>query len=103
MPRQAAPEDSCGEGGAGAPPVIVAPQRGVVHLMRVGAAQPLPLRAESAGRGTVTWFADDALVGRAKPGETLEWTPPRPGRYTLRAVDGNGLADSRVVSVESVE
>lgn len=103
LPRQAAPEDSCGEGGAGAPPVIVAPQRGVVHLMRVGAAQPLPLRAESAGRGTVTWFADDALVGRSKPGETLEWTPPRPGRYTLRAVDGNGLADSRVVSVESVE
>jgi penicillin-binding protein 1C len=48
------------------------------------------------------WFADDALLGRARPGENLPWLPTTAGRYALRAVDEQGRADSREVTVELV-
>lgn len=104
LPLRQLPELDCaGDGGAAAPPQIVAPQRGVVHLMRLGAPQPLLLRADSALSGMLYWFAEDSVVGRSRPGATLEWKPPQAGRYTLRVVDANGLADSRPVVVEVVE
>ncbi|MBL8489427.1 MAG: hypothetical protein JNM82_01455 [Rhodocyclaceae bacterium] len=108
LPLRPPPAGDCGEGagtidadGMDGPPRIVAPLRGVTHLRRVGRAEPLLLKAESAGRaGALHWFADDALVGRAKPGETLIWNPPQAGRYLLRVVDAGGQADSREVVVE---
>lgn len=95
--------DCGGNGGLATAPQIVAPQRGVVHLMRLGAPEPLLLRADSATSGPLYWFAEDAVVGRSRPGQTLEWKPPQAGRYTLRVIDANGLADSRAVAVEAVE
>ena len=90
-------------GGVGTPPQIVAPQRGVVHVLRLAAPQPLQLRAESDRPGSLAWFVDDGFLGRARPGETLEWKPPQAGRYTVRVVDAGGLAESRTVVVESAE
>jgi penicillin-binding protein 1C len=107
LPLRRLPELDCGGSGGGdvlaTAPQIVAPQRGVVHLMRLGASQPLLLRADSATASPLYWFADDVVLGRARPGQTLEWKPPGAGRYTLRVVDGNGLADSRVVVIEVVD
>ncbi len=108
LPLRPPPAGDCGEGAGfpdadelDGPPRIVAPLRGVTHLRRVGRAEPLLLKAESAGRaGALHWFADDALIGRARPGEALTWNPPQAGRYLLRVVDAGGQADSREVVVE---
>jgi penicillin-binding protein 1C len=104
LPRRQPPELVCEDGVApAAPPQIVAPQRGVIHLRRLNAPQALHLRAESETAGPLNWFVDDTLLGRTKPGETLEWKPPQAGRYLLRVVDPNGLAESRLVVVETLE
>jgi penicillin-binding protein 1C len=99
------------EGGAsdGGAPRIVTPLRGVTHSLRASRAEPLLLRAEADGDArTLFWFVDDALIGRAKPGETLEWRVPirdiaearQAQRYTVRVVDDAGRADSRELDVE---
>jgi penicillin-binding protein 1C len=61
----------------------------------------LQLRADAAmGVKTLYWFADDSLLGRSAPGESLPWLPPRAGAYTLRVVDEHGRVDLRPLSVE---
>jgi penicillin-binding protein 1C len=105
MPLRAPPAGDCGEGVVqDAGPQIVAPLRGLTHLQRTGRREPLLLRADAgSGSGKLLWFAGDALVGTARPGETLQWLAPRAGRYMLRVVDEHGLADSREVLIEAVE
>jgi penicillin-binding protein 1C len=102
------PADGCGgdsgeDAQAGAP-LIVAPLRGVRHTVRVNKPEPLVLRAEAAaGAHAIYWFADDALIGQAAPGEGLAWMPglAEPGRrYLLRAVDDRGRAESREVIID---
>ena len=108
LPRAGAPADACAEAaGAGADeaaPLITSPLRGVAHTVRVGKPEPLVLRAEAAsGTKTVYWFADGALVGRARPGEGIAWMPDlaQSGRrYLLRAVDDAGRAESRELVVD---
>jgi penicillin-binding protein 1C len=88
---------------AGAPRII-SPLRGVTHLQRLNQAQALLLRADAGpGAGKLRWFADDSLLGQVAGGATLAWQPPHAGRYVLRVVDQNGLADSREVTVQTVE
>jgi len=76
----------------------------VRHTLRVARPEPLVLRAEAAaGTQTLYWFADDALVGRAAPGEGLAWMPDLAEsgrRYVLRVVDDQGRAESREVIVD---
>jgi penicillin-binding protein 1C len=76
----------------------------VRHTLRVKKPEPLVLRAEAAaGTQTVYWFADDALIGRAAPGEGITWMPDLAEsgrRYVLRAVDDQGRAESREVTVD---
>ncbi|WP_306602856.1 penicillin-binding protein 1C [Azonexus sp.] len=104
LPRRQPAELVCDDAVApAAPPQIVAPQRGVIHLSRLNAPQALYLRAESETVGPLNWFVDDTLLGRVKPGETLEWKPPQAGCYLLRVVDPNGLTESRQVVVETLE
>ena len=106
MPLRPPPEGECREDDANAngAPHIASPLRGVVHMQRLQQSQPLSLRAEAGnGAGTLHWFADDTLLGQSRAGETLSWTPPHAGRYLLRVVDGNGLADSRELQVEILE
>lgn len=107
LPRASVPADGCERKDAGAPeaaPLISSPLRGVRHTLRVARPEPLVLRAEAAaGTQTLYWFADDALVGRAAPGEGLAWMPDLAEsgrRYVLRVVDDQGRAESREVIVD---
>jgi penicillin-binding protein 1C len=102
MPLRTPPVGECGDAAAAeAAPRIVTPLRGVMHVMRVGRSEPLPLRADAASAGqALHWFADAAPIGSVRPGETLNWQPPQAGRYQLRVVDAAGRADSREVLIE---
>jgi len=103
LPRAAALADGCDSGDAQAP-LITSPLRGVRHTVRAGKPEPLVLRAEAAaGARTIYWFADDALIGQAAPGEGIAWMPALAEsgrRYMLRAVDDQGRAESREVVVD---
>nr|WP_316642333.1 penicillin-binding protein 1C [uncultured Roseateles sp.] len=81
-------------------PRIVSPLQGASYVLRVKQPTPLTLRANSARQGQVYWFADAAYLGQAAAGKDLSWRPPAAGRYLLSAVDVQGVADTREVSVE---
>jgi penicillin-binding protein 1C len=89
--------------GQAAAPVITSPLRGVSYSIRMSRPTPISLRAEAAsGVRQLYWFADDALIGKASPGESLAWQPASPRTYLLRVVDDAGRAESREVNVELV-
>jgi penicillin-binding protein 1C len=106
MPRRVAPAAAeCGgkfNGGNDSDgPRIVSPLRGLTYTVRISQPAPLSLRADAAaGTQAVYWFAGNAYLGRAPFGEGLAWVPPQAGRYSLRAVDDRGLADSRELIVD---
>jgi len=93
--------NSSSDGRLAAAPTITSPLRGVSYVLRLKQPQPLGLRAEAAaGVKALYWFADDALIARAAPGEGVSWLPPQARRYTLRVVDDQGRAESRELVVE---
>lgn len=117
MPLRAPPEGSCPNGagadagdmvgaslgsdsGSDMGPHIVSPSRGVAQIQRYGKQEPILLQAEVGAGGNLHWFADDALLGTTKAGDTLSWKPPQAGRYLLRVVDDEGRADSRELVIE---
>ncbi|MEP6546844.1 MAG: penicillin-binding protein 1C [Gammaproteobacteria bacterium] len=82
-------------------PRIVSPVRGLVYTVRINQSAPLSLRADAAaGTQALYWFAGNAYLGRAPFGESLAWLPPQAGRYSLRAVDDRGFADTRELVVD---
>jgi penicillin-binding protein 1C len=81
-------------------PQIVSPLRGASYVLRLKQTPALTLRANAGRQGPVYWFADSAFVGSAPAGKDLTWLPPTAGRYLLSAVDAQGTADTREVSVE---
>ena len=86
---------------AGTAPVIATPLRGVTYPLRASKPSSIGLRADAqAGVQTIFWFADDALVGKSAPGESLAWWPQQARTYVLRAVDDQGRAESREVTVQ---
>ena len=90
-----------GTAGPDSAPVITSPLRGVSYTMRQNRSAPIGLRAEAAaGVQQIYWFADDVLLGRSAPGESLAWSPASPRTYLLRAVDDQGHAEAREVVVE---
>jgi penicillin-binding protein 1C len=109
MPRRVAPPaPECGNvsgdtGDEREGPRIVSPMRGLVYTLRTSRLAPLSLRADAAaGTQVVYWFAGNAYLGRAPFGESLAWLPTQPGRYSLRAVDDRGVADTRDLVVDFV-
>jgi penicillin-binding protein 1C len=109
MPRRVAPlAPDCGNVSSDAVedregPRIVSPMRGLVYTLRTSRLAPLSLRADAAaGTQAVYWFAGNAYLGRAPFGESLAWLPTQPGRYSLRAVDDRGVADTRDLVVDFV-
>jgi penicillin-binding protein 1C len=108
MPRRTPPaEPDCGNGADSTAGVdalhIVSPLRGLIYTERAAHPAPLALRADvGAATHAVYWFAGSSFIGRSPAGESLPWMPEQPGRYTLRAVDDRGGADTRELEVEVV-
>ncbi len=106
MPRRAAPVTSdCSAADAEEErPQITSPLRAVTYTLKQSRPEPLRLAVNrAAGAGAAHWFADNAYLGRAAPGESLAWQPGRSGRYLLRVVDEAGRADAREVRVEFID
>ena len=106
MPLRQMPSGACQDSSEASdnPPRIISPLRGVTHIQRLHQAQSLQLRASSDNsKDQLSWFADDSLLGMTQGEQSLNWTPPRAGRYWLRVVDSRGLSDSRELVVEMVE
>ena len=83
-------------------PKIISPKPRVSYKIRVKntAHNKVPLDAViDAGSKSLFWFADSEFIGKVKSGEKLFWQP-RPGVYTLSAVDDHGRAGKRRVRVE---
>ena len=73
--------------------------------MRVGATDDEVLNLEATAetsRQHVRWFVDAAYVGVSDPSVALLWKL-QPGRHVIRAVDDQGRADSRQITVTAVE
>ena len=102
MPLRQPPAGSCdNDANMQTPPSIVSPLRGVIHIRRLNKPEPIYLRAEaSSNTTTLLWFADNALVGRSKPGEAIAWNPPQTGKFLLRVLDEQGRSDSRELKFE---
>jgi penicillin-binding protein 1C len=105
MPRREPPREAECSGqmrsADGDAPQIVSPLRAVTYTARLSQPAPLSLRAEG-GSGRQFWFSNEALLGEVKAGESLSWSPPSAGHYTLRVVDESGRADARDLAVEVV-
>lgn len=95
--------DGCAPGGARKAPVLVSPAAGQVALLAPGVAaeeQEIPLEAEAAADGRLSWFVDGELVGAARADERL-WWPPRIGRHDVVVTDEAGLSARRVLEVRA--
>jgi penicillin-binding protein 1C len=108
IPRRTPPAvPDCAQEGSARPaatdaPQIVSPLQGVTYTIRLSKPEPIALRANRNGGGTVYWFADQGYLGKAEDAGALAWNAPGAGRYVVRAVDANGASDSRAVTVEFV-
>jgi penicillin-binding protein 1C len=101
MPRRVPPAVvHCGATANDDGPQIVSPLRGASYVLRLMHSPTLTLRANAGRQGPLYWFADSAYLGTMSPGKDLVWQPPAAGRYALSAVDAQGVADTREVSVE---
>lgn len=104
LPLRLPPAGECANAAvADGAPHIVLPLRGVTHMQRLNQSQAIQLRAEAGNSTVLHWFAQDTLLGQSRPGETLAWTPPQAGRYTLRVVDTQGRSETRELAVELVQ
>ncbi|AMN48248.1 penicillin-binding protein 1C [Steroidobacter denitrificans] len=107
MPRRRPPPGAAcrRDAAGGTPPRITSPVTAVTYAVpvdRIG-KQPIPLAADADGEvQRLHWFVDDSYVGTGSPGVALPWRPARAGRYLVRAVDDQGRADSRELSLALV-
>ena len=100
-PELPATTPGCSATADAAPPTLISPQAGQVVLLLSGvppSSQELPLAADSATPGSLSWFVDGAFLGRANADERLWWTPV-PGRHEVVVVDAAGAVARRVVEV----
>ena len=101
LPRR---NDDCPDptgGGSRDGPAISSPLRGLRYMLDTRHPQAVLLRAEAAvGIKKLYWFAGDSLLGSNAPGESLAWTPMRPGDFKIRVADELGRADARDLHVE---
>jgi penicillin-binding protein 1C len=102
LPRKLPPPFEPGENvdalaRSGRAPRITSPTPGVVYS-RAGfpvAHRALSLTAETdADVATVYWFADREFLGASKRSVPLNWEP-RPGTYTIIAMDDHGRSDAQ--------
>lgn len=107
MPRRVPPADTpdCpldARAAHGQPPQITSPQAGLVYQLRARRVghETLPLQAVTdADVRSVYWFIDEKFLGASKSGQPFFWQA-KPGTFMLRAVDDQGRADAREVTVQ---
>ena len=83
------------------PPAIVSPPAGHALLLIPGVPperQEVPLEADTAGAGEVSWFVDGEWLGTVDPADRLWWRPS-PGEHHLRVVDEAGQSSARTLVV----
>ncbi len=86
-------------------PRIVSPKKGLTYHLRVGSEGDAVLDLEATAetsREHLHWFVDSSCVGVTDPSAALLWKL-QPGRHIIRAVDDVGRADSREITVTTVE
>ncbi len=84
---------------AGKAPHITSPKSDVIYSLGESSAseRALSLRAETeADVAKVYWFADRIYLGATNRTTPLNWEP-KPGNYTIIALDDHGRSDSRAV------
>jgi penicillin-binding protein 1C len=85
--------------GAGVPPLISSPSRGITYSITADGGTEIPFAAVTdADSRVVYWFVDDQLVGTSVSGESLMWKA-RPGSFLVRAIDQQGRAVAEEVHV----
>lgn len=107
MPRRRPPPGAACQRDAagGTPPRITSPVTAATYAVQVDriGKQPIPLAANADGEvRRLHWFVNESYVGTGTPGVALPWLPAHAGRYTVRAVDDRGRADSRELSIALV-
>jgi penicillin-binding protein 1C len=92
-------------GDAAKGPRIVSPKKGLTYHLRVGSEADAVLDLEATAetsREHLHWFVDASYLGVTEPSAALLWKL-QPGRHVIRAVDDRGRADSREITVTTVE
>ncbi len=105
VPRKLPPPFAPGESveaiaRSGRPPRITSPRSDVAYSSagKGRADRALTLVAETdADVKTIYWFAGREFIGAAKRNAPLDWQP-RPGKYTIVALDDHGRSDARAVA-----
>ena len=78
--------------GAGMPPMISSPSRGITYTTTAVHGAEIPFTAVTdADSRVVYWFVDDQLIGTSASGDSLMWKA-RPGSFLIRAIDQQGRA-----------
>jgi len=86
-------------------PHIVSPKEGLIYHVRVDPESGEVLNLEATAetpREQLHWFVDTTYLGVSEASTSLLWKP-LPGRHLIRAVDDSGRADSRMITVTTVE
>jgi penicillin-binding protein 1C len=85
--------------GAGMPPMISSPSRGIAYSITPDGGTEIPFAAVTdADSRVVYWFIDDQLVGTSLSGESFMWKA-RPGSFLVRAIDQQGRAVAEQLKV----
>jgi len=85
--------------GAGVPPLISSPNRGIAYSIANEGGTEIPFVAVTdADSRVVYWFIDDQLVGTSVSGESFMWKA-RPGSFLVRAIDQQGRAVAEQLKV----
>jgi penicillin-binding protein 1C len=107
MPRRLppAPVECHRDTSPGTPPQITSPLTHVTYTLQAKEVErnfvPLAANTYSDVR-RVHWFVDDTYVGTSPPSEAIAWRAKQSGRHMVRAVDDQGRADSRELTVSFV-
>jgi penicillin-binding protein 1C len=89
----------------GKSPRIVSPKAGLIYHVRVAPESGEVLNLEATAETPhehLHWFVDTTYLGVSEASTALLWKP-LPGRHLIRAVDDSGRADSRLITVTTVE
>jgi penicillin-binding protein 1C len=103
LPAPPALAPGCLPGGPRRAPRVVSPAEGQVALLAPGldpSEQEIPLEAEAAASGRLSWFVDGEFLGAAPADERLWWRPS-PGRHLVVVTDEAGLSGRREVEVRA--